>query len=554
MNSPLEIPESVDSKGGNYVFLISLPRSGSTLLQRILGANSEIHTIAEPWTLLHPLYGLRTAGIQGEFGSALARQGLADLLSGVPEGEELYFEGIRAMVRVLYGRLLELSGKRLFLDKTPRYYFIAEDLARVFPNARMVFILRNPLAVLSSVLDTWFENRVDLLLKGPNVCDLFRGPALLANAVKKLQARAVIVRYEDLVNDPASEVARMCGAMTLEFKEEMLEYGKKPVPKGRFGDQGSVNMQTRAVPTYLNSWTRNLCSSIERRSFAIEYIRQLGESVCRDLGYPMADLLRSLESPSNPEFQSSRGGGGGGRQEKTASNRSENPSSPHQNYKPPAEISDVRRNQETPDVVAEVQQSRVAGSDPNAQRVAELLRAADAECSNGNLSGACKSLELAADLNPENGEIAKSLGALLYRFEDFSKAEQYFSIAADRNPEDPSVWIQLALVNMRLDRADKFEPLLTKALDLDPENRDALKAWADGALLKNRFEQAANIYSRIIRLHPRDVESLLALGVCYFKSNEFEFARRTFEKVLEFEPQNQMAVDNLNLTIQQSRG
>lgn len=49
--------------GGNLGFLVSLPRSGSTLLQRIVSNHPDIHTVAEPWFMLHPLYALK----RGEF-------------------------------------------------------------------------------------------------------------------------------------------------------------------------------------------------------------------------------------------------------------------------------------------------------------------------------------------------------------------------------------------------------------------------------------------------------------------------------------------------------
>ncbi|MFV1990599.1 MAG: sulfotransferase, partial [Acidimicrobiales bacterium] len=44
-------------------FLLSLPRSGSTLLQRLLGAHSMVATVAEPWLLIPPLYALRDEGV-----------------------------------------------------------------------------------------------------------------------------------------------------------------------------------------------------------------------------------------------------------------------------------------------------------------------------------------------------------------------------------------------------------------------------------------------------------------------------------------------------------
>jgi len=68
----------------------------------------------------------------------------------------------------LYNRALEVAGKRFFLDKTPRYYFIIPELKNVFPEAKFIILLRNPLAVLSSILNTWFQNNLQALQKNPN--------------------------------------------------------------------------------------------------------------------------------------------------------------------------------------------------------------------------------------------------------------------------------------------------------------------------------------------------------------------------------------------------
>ena len=53
--------------GHDLIFLISQPRSGSTLLQRMLAGHSWIQTSAETWLMLHPAYGLRHQGIQTDY-------------------------------------------------------------------------------------------------------------------------------------------------------------------------------------------------------------------------------------------------------------------------------------------------------------------------------------------------------------------------------------------------------------------------------------------------------------------------------------------------------
>lgn len=140
---------SIGPSGDNLIFLISQPRAGSTLLQRILGSHPDIHTVSEPWIMLHPFYATRADGIETEYQQRTARVGVGSFIDALPDGRNDHDEGIRRMYAHLYARVLEGSGKSRFLDKTPRYYLVIPDLRRVFPEARFVVLFRNPLAVLA---------------------------------------------------------------------------------------------------------------------------------------------------------------------------------------------------------------------------------------------------------------------------------------------------------------------------------------------------------------------------------------------------------------------
>ena len=62
-------------RGENLVFIISQPKAGSTLLQRIVAGHPDIQTSAETWLMLHPVYGLRKTGIQANYNANWAATG-----------------------------------------------------------------------------------------------------------------------------------------------------------------------------------------------------------------------------------------------------------------------------------------------------------------------------------------------------------------------------------------------------------------------------------------------------------------------------------------------
>ena len=284
----------LDYRGANLIFLISQPRAGSTLLQRILAGNPEIHTIAEPWIMLHPLYALKKSGLTAEFDCKYARQGLEDFLSQVPENRELYFQALRQMGEKLYNRVLAESGKKIFLDKTPRYYLIIAELKKVFPEAKFIILLRHPLAVLSSILNTWFKNDPLALQKGANYIDIIKGPQYLIQGIQHLKEDAIIVRYEDLVEHTAFEIKKICNKLNISFESQMLNYGEKAKPKGGLGDTVGIVKHNCAVPDYKEKWIKKL-QSRKLNNFSRKYMETLGDEVFTQMGYSYTETLNQLE-------------------------------------------------------------------------------------------------------------------------------------------------------------------------------------------------------------------------------------------------------------------
>ncbi|MFK7845723.1 MAG: sulfotransferase [Rhodothermales bacterium] len=297
---PRNHPASNDKtyRGENLMFLISQPRSGSTLLQRILGGHKEIHTVAEPWLMLHPLYALRKKGIQTDYSAQLAHDGLEDFISSLPQGKSDYFDGIRAMSSVLYGRALLSSGKRIFLDKTPRYYNIIPELTEVFPDAKIVLLLRNPLSVLSSVLKTWVgRDWVRLQLHRD---DILRAPSLIAEALEVLGDQITVFRYEQFVQAPALQMQQLCQSLDISYEADMLNYGLAPAPKGRMGDSQGINEHVRPEKASLDKW-KTTFSYPTYRLLAEIVLTLTGRDVITKMGFSFDDLYDALmQIPLDP--------------------------------------------------------------------------------------------------------------------------------------------------------------------------------------------------------------------------------------------------------------
>lgn len=280
--------------GDNLIFIISQPRVGSTLLQRMLGTHPDIHTTLEPWLMLHPTYALRSEGYEAEYSALGARIFTEKFLQTLPGGEEDYIEALRRMCCYLYERALVNSDKRYFLDKTPRYYLIIPELYRVFPRAHYIILLRNPLAVLCSILSNWIEEEW-FWLHGVRH-DLLRAPRLILEGIELLGERSLVVHYERLVEHPEEEIQKLCQGMGVDFVPEMIEYGRQPaIPRWSLGDQKSVYQYTRPVPQYAEEWVRALENPQVWR-LASDYLHVLGRETVEQMGYSWVALEETLET------------------------------------------------------------------------------------------------------------------------------------------------------------------------------------------------------------------------------------------------------------------
>ena len=88
---------SSDFTDRHLIFIVSQPRAGSTLLQSLLAGCEGVHTTAEPWLMLHPLYARRETGHTADYDATLAARALDDFLGQLKEGAAAYDAAVRAM-------------------------------------------------------------------------------------------------------------------------------------------------------------------------------------------------------------------------------------------------------------------------------------------------------------------------------------------------------------------------------------------------------------------------------------------------------------------------
>lgn len=272
------------------IFLFSLPRSGSTLLQRVLASPHAVTTTSEPWLLLPLLYSTRQRGVYAEYAHRVASQAVNDFIEELPEKKDTYFGRLREYVMKLYCDASR-DDQSFFLDKTPRYHLIVDEIIELFPDAKFIFLWRNPLAVIASMVGTWGRDKWNI----PSYrIDLFNGVSRLCSAQSKYAERIHVVHYEDLVTNSADAVQAIFSYIGIEYSEEHLHAFSSIKLKGTMGDPTGVKAYKSISEQPLNKWREQLGNPL-RRAWCRRYIRWIGAERLALMGYEEEEMLAQLK-------------------------------------------------------------------------------------------------------------------------------------------------------------------------------------------------------------------------------------------------------------------
>lgn len=279
----------------NVAFIVSQPRSGSTLLQAILDSHPEVVSTGEAWMMLPLAYALRgnSPGVRTPYDAELAQEAVSSFAHEFLEhGLSDLQRHVGNLAADVYQGIANRAGARLVLDKTPRYYLIVDDLLQLLPDSRIIVLVRNPLAVLASIHTTWIRHRLGNLHIYRE--DLLEGPARLANAIAYQQPRIAVVRYEQLVASPEPTLEALQSFLGLQVHSGLHHYAAPT--RRRFGDPTGVHQFTMPTVQSCDKWLDTAKENPVIWRLLRDYLDVLGEDLLARLGYDWQILHDQLKS------------------------------------------------------------------------------------------------------------------------------------------------------------------------------------------------------------------------------------------------------------------
>jgi hypothetical protein len=217
-----------------FFFILGRPRSGTTLLSTILDAHLNIIVPFESSIIinLHSKYGKITKwnkDILAEFYHDLSQQRKfegwpmkrevlkADILNSP---ENVTYQELIKTIYLHFKSYYEKEEIEIIGDKNPIYSFYGKKLLEIFPEAKIIHIIRDYRDNILSIKKVNFEAPVTALLahrwKIAN--------KKIEKLSKKYPNQYYLLKYEELVSDSEQEIKKICTFLNVSFQESMLNF------------------------------------------------------------------------------------------------------------------------------------------------------------------------------------------------------------------------------------------------------------------------------------------------------------------------------------------
>ncbi len=279
------------------LFLVGCPRSGTTLLQSLLAAHSQVVSFPESHfynTMTTSRFGLRQLGlasprIRARFFEFLEQIGHPEMRRYLPRHAVSRRQYSRAFIAVL-DAVARQQNKHVWLEKTPRHLQYIDDIRGFVPESKFIHLVRHGEDVVASLYEVVNQH--------PE-----RWPSIPASDAASCVARCLdrwvqsvalsrryvgepnhaMVRYERLVEAPEAVMKGLCEFIGISFEARMLE---------RYADHAA----TLVMPfeTWKQSVTQAIASGPERK-----FDRLFNEAQKRHISARVAEVdLAALTSPN----------------------------------------------------------------------------------------------------------------------------------------------------------------------------------------------------------------------------------------------------------------
>jgi len=279
----------------SLIFIVGNSRSGTTLLMRVLEHHqnvfvfNELHFFEELWSpddknkklsvseavelysklLLTQRIGYKTHDQNYHQFDAESEEVIKLLPQDKLTGEFVFTEMLK--------REAALHHKTIICEKTPQNVFYLKEILEIYPNARIINMVRDPRAIMLSQKNKWNRRKLgsDYMTEKealrlrinyhPITISKLWNAAITAARKMETDSRIITVRFEDLLDQPETIIRKVCKHLGIAYHENMLQI--KQVSSSNEADSKDIGFKKERASNWkkggLNKaeicWNEKIC-------------------------------------------------------------------------------------------------------------------------------------------------------------------------------------------------------------------------------------------------------------------------------------------------------
>jgi tetratricopeptide (TPR) repeat protein len=494
------------------VFVIGMPRSGTSLIEQILASHPRVHGAGEVSHLAAAVASLAEHG-RGDY---------PELLAGLTDGE------LRTLGTTYLQHFGDVTADRI-VDKMPANFLFAGLIHLLFPNARIIHVKRNPIDTCLSCYSLLFAEVQPFAYDLGELGRYYNAYDALMRHWRSVLPDGIMleVNYEDVVRDFEPQARRMIAHCSLDWDPRCLSFHKTRRPVN------TASLVQVRQPLFTDS--------VGRWRIYGERLKPLLEALGTDA---VLSAVTTIMAPAAPRAAPAN-----------VVAPIVTPPAPSLAIDPPAHQSTLDAEAERAFVVAKKLQDR--GERADAATLFNFILAAQPDhfgalvglgvvCTHANrLDEARTYFMRAVAINGASAEAHGSIGAVEATAGRLDAAVGHYLTALALAPDHPGILYAYAMVLQSQGKRDEAIATLHRAIANKPQHLDA--HFALGNLLYGAAKdiEAARCYLRVLDYSPDHAETHNNLGNVLLRQGHPERGIEHYKRAIASRPDYADAYGNL---------
>ena len=207
--------------GGNKtkdpIFILGLPRAGSTLIEQILSSHSLIEGTQEHHNIMTIGRNIRSINNTDNYTDSLFEL----------KNEDILKYGNKYINETMWSR----KEKNFFIDKMPNNFPYIGLIKMILPNAKIIDARRNPLDGCFSCFKQFFAKGQHFTYDLDDIARYYKDYERIMSFWNSIFQDSIYkIVYEDVIENPESEVKKLLNYLELDFEESCMDFYKSKRP------------------------------------------------------------------------------------------------------------------------------------------------------------------------------------------------------------------------------------------------------------------------------------------------------------------------------------